>query len=81
MISDQEGEPLNVRISSAGRTHDSDALELGIWEACDGKASISEIQAWFQEEHGESAGGVQSRLKRLWQKRLIKFQHPEKIPI
>ena len=81
MISDQEGEPLNVRISSAGRTHDSDALELGIWEACDGKASISEIQAWFQEEHGESAEGVQSRLKRLWQKRLIKFQHPEKIPI
>lgn len=77
MVSDQEGEPLNVRISSAGRTHDSDALELGIWEACDGQSTISEIQAWFQEEHGESAKGIQSRFERLWQKRLIQFQHPE----
>ena len=73
MVSDQDGEPLSVRFMAAGRTLDSDSLQLGLWEACTGENTRDEIIEYFVSEHGEDKSECEQSLQQLWRWRLIKF--------
>ncbi|HIA19733.1 MAG TPA: hypothetical protein EYN70_10025 [Planctomycetaceae bacterium] len=73
MVSNQDGDPLSVRFMAAGRTLDSDSLQLGLWEACTGENTRNEIVEYFVSEHGEEKSECEQSLQQLWRWRLIKF--------
>ncbi len=71
MVSNEEGDPLSVRITVAGKTHEVDALDLGLWEACDGSVSLGRILDSLEEEHGENRNSCKKRVQWLWEQRLL----------
>ena len=74
MVSDVEGEPLSVRLMAGGRILDSDALQLGLLEACTGASTLRELVREYREEFELEESAVVERLESLFQQRLIRFQ-------
>ncbi len=68
---DLEGEVLQVLILHGGRTLESDALEAGVLEHCDGTRDVAGLLELFEEAWEEPAAGVLERLERLWRRRLV----------
>ena len=72
-VADADGEPMAVHLMAYGQNFDSDALELGVLEACDGENTISQLQIGFTEEWEVPAEETIARLQRLWDLCLVHF--------
>jgi len=73
VVSDARGEPIQVRFLSRGRTFESDTLELGLFEACTGEATLDALIEEFRGEFDLPREEILDRMQRLFRKRLIRF--------
>lgn len=76
VVSNEEGEAVSVNLLGGGGNWESDQLELGVLEACDGELSVAGLCADFEQEFEVEAEQVVTRLQRLYRWRLISFQQP-----
>ncbi len=73
VLSDAEGEPLQVRLLGGGRSFDASLLHLGLLEASDGSTPVDRILDELAEEDQLPREEGLSAFEELWRWRLLAF--------
>ena len=75
MLSNAEGEAMQVHLMAHGQNWEADQLELGVLEACTGESSVADLLNDFEAEFEVEPAEVIRCLQLGYQRRLIQF-HP-----
>ena len=75
MLSNAEGEAMQVHLMAHGQNWEANQLELGVLEACTGESSVADLLNDFEAEFEVEPAEVMRCLQLGYQRRLIQF-HP-----
>ncbi|KAA3604906.1 MAG: carbamoyltransferase [Planctomycetota bacterium] len=79
MTSTADGEPLQILLLAGGRTLEVSALELGVFEACQGEVPLSVLVEEFCAEFDESPDAVAGAVEKLFQLRVLSLKLAQSI--
>jgi carbamoyltransferase len=74
MLSNAEGEAMQVNLMAHGQNWEADQLELGVLEACTGESTIADLLIDFEAEFEVDPADVLRCLKAGFQRRLLHFE-------
>ncbi len=74
MLSNADGEAMQVNLMAHGQNWEADQLELGILEACTGESTTADLLNDFESEFEVDPAEVLQHLRQCYQRRLIQFR-------
>ena len=73
IVANANGDPTAVHLMAYAKNFDSNPLELGLLEACDGNTSLANLQEEFASEWEIPKEETLKRIKQLWKLCLVHF--------